>query len=335
MKKLLMSIMTIGIAAAMLGAGTFSYFSDTETSKGNTFTAGTVDISVDDENPWEKSYTVENIEPCYTGWITFIVKNVGTSPMVVWKMLSDIVCEGGDHPESEEEEDPNDTINNIASWIFYDLIVKGETIIDDDQEIRVDNVNNCWIKLGTLGAEESMVVEQSYHLRPETTNWAQGDKMTFIINLLAVQTNAPGPVPTSGTMTLENKDAYWEPITGDGISGTVNYDYDDNADILSGTFTATGLTPDATYDLIYYSDPWPGTGGLVLGTGTADGTGNILSTIFTGTPVPDPNDMNLPVGVKVWLVPNGEFVPDTPATWPNGWNPDDYLFEMNLINLPQ
>lgn len=52
MNKLLMSIMSIGIAAAFLGAGTFAYFSDIETSLGSTLTAGTVDIKVAGQNPW-------------------------------------------------------------------------------------------------------------------------------------------------------------------------------------------------------------------------------------------------------------------------------------------
>lgn len=38
--------MTIGIAAAMMGAGTFAYFDDVETSTGNTIAAGTIDIKV-------------------------------------------------------------------------------------------------------------------------------------------------------------------------------------------------------------------------------------------------------------------------------------------------
>jgi len=330
-KKILASIFVIGMLALAMGYGTYSYFSDTETSTGNVFTAGTVDISVAGANPWTGTYTVADIEPSYTGYINFRVRNVGTSPIVVWKQISNIVCTGGAHPESENSEDPSDTINNIASWIFYDLKVGNDVIITDEQKIRIDNVDNCWIKLGTLKAGEYMDVEQSYHLRPETTNWAQGDKMTFDITLLAVQTNAPGPVGTSGTMILENKDAYWRPITGDGISGTVSYNYETTTKTLSGTFTATGLA-DGEYDLIYYSDPWPGTGGLVLGTATS--TSQTLTGTFTGTLVPSASDTNMPVGVKVWLVPKGAFVPDSPATWPSGWNPSNYLFEMNLINIP-
>jgi len=329
MKKLLISIIAIGIVATMLGTGTFSYFSDTETSGVNTFTAGTVNIKVGDNDPWTASYTVANIEPSYTGYITFTVNNVGTSPVVVWKQLVVTAQGPGTTPESELAEDPTDTFNNIASWIFYDLYSSNlGWIIPAANKVRIDNVNNCWIKLGTLNAGESMYVEQSYHLRQETTNWAQGDTMTFTITLQAVQTNAPSPVATSGTMTLENKDAYWSPITSDGISGTVNYNYAGN--ILSGTFSAAGI-PAGGYDLIYYADPWPGTGGNILASNVAT---PIINAAFSGT-VPSANDANLPVGVKVWLVPHGEFVPGNPAAWPNGWNPSSYLFEMNLINLPQ
>jgi len=47
MKKILMSIMTIGIALGMLGAGTLSFFSDWEISADNEFVAGTMDLLVD------------------------------------------------------------------------------------------------------------------------------------------------------------------------------------------------------------------------------------------------------------------------------------------------
>jgi len=335
-KKILGLSIAIVLIIGLVAGGTWAYFSDTETSTGNTFSAGTVDIAVDGENPWTKSFTVKDIEPCYTGYINFTVNNVGTSDVVVWKQLVVTAQGPGTTPESELAEDPSDTLNNLASWTFYDLYSsKVGWIIPAANKVRVDNVNNCWIKLGTLTSGQSMDVEQSYHLRPETTNWAQGDIMTFTITLMAAQTNDPGasPVATSGVATLENKDTYWSPIT-DTISGTVNYTYAGTT--LSGTFTATGLATSTSYDLIYYADPWPGTGGCILVGGVvSDGSGNITSTAFSGSPVPSGTDTNLPVGIKVWLVPTGEFVPGTPATWPHGWNPSSYLFETNLINLPQ
>jgi predicted ribosomally synthesized peptide with SipW-like signal peptide len=47
-KKILVSMMVIGLVAALAGAGLYAYFSDTETSKGNKFTAGTMDLKLSD-----------------------------------------------------------------------------------------------------------------------------------------------------------------------------------------------------------------------------------------------------------------------------------------------
>jgi predicted ribosomally synthesized peptide with SipW-like signal peptide len=46
-KKILISLSVIGAVAAIAVGGTIAYFSDTETSTGNTFTAGTLDLKVD------------------------------------------------------------------------------------------------------------------------------------------------------------------------------------------------------------------------------------------------------------------------------------------------
>jgi predicted ribosomally synthesized peptide with SipW-like signal peptide len=46
MRKILIALLGVLLVAALAGAGTFAYFSDTETSTGNTFTAGTLDLVV-------------------------------------------------------------------------------------------------------------------------------------------------------------------------------------------------------------------------------------------------------------------------------------------------
>ena len=46
-KKILLSLCVIGAVAAIAVGGTIAYFSDTETSTGNTFTAGSLDLKVD------------------------------------------------------------------------------------------------------------------------------------------------------------------------------------------------------------------------------------------------------------------------------------------------
>lgn len=49
-KKILLSLAVIGVAAAIAVGGTIAYFSDTETSTGNTFTAGAIDLKIDNES---------------------------------------------------------------------------------------------------------------------------------------------------------------------------------------------------------------------------------------------------------------------------------------------
>lgn len=47
-KRILISLSVIGAVAALAIGGTIAYFSDVETSTGNTFTAGSLDLKVDD-----------------------------------------------------------------------------------------------------------------------------------------------------------------------------------------------------------------------------------------------------------------------------------------------
>lgn len=47
MKKILLSILSVGVVGAVAFSATQAFFSDTETSTGNTFTAGEIDLTVD------------------------------------------------------------------------------------------------------------------------------------------------------------------------------------------------------------------------------------------------------------------------------------------------
>lgn len=72
--KVLASLLVIGIVGAMLGAGTFAAFSDTETSTDNTFTAGTLDLELSGTVPM----TVGDVYPGASGSETVTLTNVGS-----------------------------------------------------------------------------------------------------------------------------------------------------------------------------------------------------------------------------------------------------------------
>jgi predicted ribosomally synthesized peptide with SipW-like signal peptide len=79
MRKILVGLMTIALVGAMINGGIHASFSDTETTAGNTFTAGGLNLKVGDNDPVTASIAVLNIKPTDNGsaanWLT---KNIGT-----------------------------------------------------------------------------------------------------------------------------------------------------------------------------------------------------------------------------------------------------------------
>lgn len=205
-KSILVSILMIGVVAMAAGAGTIAYFSDTETSTGNTFTAGIIDIAVDGQNPWNKSYAVAIdgdtlLKPCQKGWINFTIANVGNNPLEVWKHIKNVVTHENGVTEPEEAYYKEHGIpldigkNDIDKNITYDLIVNDAVKIPQTAGLKISDIECKWIYLGAIPVGGRMNVNQSYHLQPEVDNWAQSDKMTFTMELFAQQTTPPGPVP--------------------------------------------------------------------------------------------------------------------------------------------
>ena len=349
-KKILASIFVIGMLALAMGWGTYSFFSDTEKSTGNVFTAGTIDIAVDGQNPWTATYSaaLSDVKPSENREFTFVITNPGDNPVKVWKRIVVIGCSGGTpaYPvevpvassEPEYEEGLVGGVYKERCWlppyILYDLYVGNIPIVAPGQKIRIDNINGFWIYLGDILKGGSMTVKQSYHLAswedapvPAVTNWAQGDTMTFDIELYAEQEGGVGPAVVD-TLELKQKDlTTWEPIDG-GYSGTLT--------LSTGKFVGI-VKPSTEYKLIYYKDPWATghTGSVLLGTGSSDGSGGITISATLGT-IPASDDLNYPIGGKIWLVPSTNFDGTTVGgTGTLSWaNPSEYLFEMHLINVP-
>jgi len=383
MKRIIISLSIIAAVAAIIVGATTAYFSDTEKSEGNTISAGVVDIVVNGDNPWNKTFTekLTDMKPCQTRYIEFTVRNLEYSnPIELWKHIEIVDQSDGVITEPECTEGggtwtggptPCTTStqcctgdyksrNNIASYILYDMYVcewdgsankcktengapvgnDWDPIITENQYVRLDNVGCCWIYLGQLDPDKQLKVVQSYHLsswpdapEPEVGNWAQGDELTFNIELYAEQVSGPGPdLPTM--VTLDNKDSQtWEPIADD-YSATLTF----NPSGSTFDYSLTGKVKQANTDycLIYYADPWPGdgpnhTGGKLIDTVHSDSSRAVHKTnnVDIGMDLPGLDDENAKVGAKIWLVPCNDYNQSEYKL--TAWNPDEYLFEMRLI----
>jgi len=118
MKKLLLSILAIFLVIGLVGAGTNAWFQDTETSTGNTFTAGTLDLKIrDQDEPWgdgvTATWTASNMAPgdSWDFLVPFVrLDSVGSIPGSYLEITCDYsVIE--EIPQTEADTDPNTNLD--------------------------------------------------------------------------------------------------------------------------------------------------------------------------------------------------------------------------------
>lgn len=231
-KKILASIFVIGILALAMGWGTYSWFSDKETSTGNTFSAGKIDLAVWDGTTYENPFsgvlvTLDNMLPSEWAYKTVWIKNVGTHEGDAWIHL-----------------DITDWGKGIPWYIDFDLNVSETVIINPKDGITLGHIRSCWIPLGGLAKDAELKIVLSFHLKGETPNGYNGDSCTFLIDFYL---NQPGaPPPKSNRILLENKDtSTWKPIIGDGVWGVAEY----NVGSLKLDVEAHGLKSSFDYQI--------------------------------------------------------------------------------------
>lgn len=343
MKKIILSLAVIAVVAVVAVGATRAYFSDTETSTGNTFTAGTIDIAVNGQNPWEiqEPFVFTDMKPSQVEYSNFTINNVGTNPVNVWKKVDVGTTSGGaiSEPECVEQSGTwagqactgnNVEKSNIDTAITYDLSVKlknlsqqvvwEQTLYNMDKTIH--DITGQGTFLGMIPEGWSMDVVESYHMLDATTNWAQGDVMPFGITLTGEQ--------LKGTVVLEDKDpSNWRVKSETNQKITFTYGVKDSTlkiNSLTGKTVVSGNHSLITYPEAF-STPvgagWPGTG-VVLATVTTDGAGVITGFIQVNT---NPGTFT---NMKVWLVPSSDLNAGT-ATF-NGWAPNNYMFDTGLID---
>jgi len=142
---------------------------------------------------------------------------------------------------------------------------------------------------------------------------------------LAAPHGQAGKSNTAHLYLYEKNPADWS-IVDDGAWGKMNYRL--AVPQFRFVFNGHGLLPGTDYTLIYYPDPWPGTGAQCLGSGVVNEDGNvhIADRVELGTDLPATGDAN--AGAKIWLVLTADVECSVSLV---GWNPTAYLFEHELI----
>lgn len=349
MRKIIYSLFIIGVAAAIVVGVTVAFFSDTEMSRGNTFSLGTVEISINGALHWAESFTWDNIEPGDSAEFTMIIKNEGDDPVKLWQLLKCLITNenGVIEPEGDWYATYNsgNAKNDIDTAIIYEMYIDGKLAIAKEAGISLDKIKDYYLGLkkldpGAIPAESnillpgaSITVVHRYFLPTATENWAQSDKLTFALELEARQTDAPEPLQQMNI--IDNKYPGGVALA-DETMGILKYDY--LAPTFNYNFFGVGLNQSSEYCLIYYADGWPGNHpGYFFQSGYPDGTGKLVLTgqAALGMNLPALTDANYLYGAKIWLVNCANYDKNNRAI--TGWSPNNWLFDNwpGFINYRQ
>ena len=118
MRKILISMLAIFLVIGLVGAGTLAWFQDTETSTGNTFTAGTLDLKIRDQDEAfgdgvTATWTATNMAPG-DSW-NFLTESVRLDAQgTITPDHLEITCDYSvteEVPQTEADTDPNTNLH--------------------------------------------------------------------------------------------------------------------------------------------------------------------------------------------------------------------------------
>ncbi len=167
-KKTLLSVLIVGVVATVAGAGTWAAFSDTETSNGNTFTAGTLDLVVG--GGASLPFAVENVYPTATGDVgTISVTNAGTIDGTLSFEIINVQDDENGVNDPESKMGDTDAAGELSSHL---------KIYANGYEVTPDTA----MSIGALGAGDNQNIVLTYAV-DDADNSIQTDKTTFDIKL--------------------------------------------------------------------------------------------------------------------------------------------------------
>jgi len=213
MRKALMSLLTVAVAAALVGGAVVAYFSDVETSGQHSFSAGTVDLQVVSPYqgepyagfPPQSTYNGENIPGLSLTDVKpgdppvewrMHVNNLGSLDGVLFVHFN--VTANDENTLEEPELGLGDTDEsgelgaNLVVDVYYGdeslwpslpLVISGTLDVLHCQEVELGALTGEANPESTDGKDILLV----FRLPPETTSICQSDSVTFDIELVLKQ----------------------------------------------------------------------------------------------------------------------------------------------------
>jgi len=253
-KKILASLSIIGAVAALAVGGTIAYFSDTENSSGNTFTAGNLDLKVDDnctyngqsvqDCTWQETdltnqlfFNYSDVKPGDSGENT-VSLHVHDNPAWVCAEISNLKNyeNGCNNPETKAGDatcdSPGEGQGELQSYLRFTVWrdANCNNIKDSEEQLLVDNQlvqNTSWPiadKNTGTGPITDVCIGIKWNVSADTGNIIQGDGLAGDVSFSAVQSrnNSEFLCPTSSIPEPESSLSLFEYYnTGDNDVNSV------------------------------------------------------------------------------------------------------------------
>ncbi len=185
MKKIVGLTITLMLFFGMTGIGTWAYFQDTETSTGNVFAAGTLDLKTDDVDGVTQTLLATNMAPGDTvGPTTIILKNTGS-------VTGETLDLAFSYTESDGSSNPsNESVDATAAMVEVTMLNYGGpsilgTITDVNANTYIDIYdlkNDDLSGQSGIAASSTKDFEIAVVLRTETGNSFQADGITITMS---------------------------------------------------------------------------------------------------------------------------------------------------------
>ena len=195
MKKILGLTVAAILVIGLVGGGTWAYFSDTEESTGNIFSAGTLDLgvaNVSGSNPTGSitaTFSASDMAPGdVAGSGTLWVNNEGTIDMSHVYVSFAVASYGENTPDTIDGYDDTDDTDDLSKMIIATVVewdggdvgaLEGKSI---DELIALGATD-----LGTLDADEELDLYIEWTFSDTATNGCQGDSVDLTVTLQGTQ----------------------------------------------------------------------------------------------------------------------------------------------------
>jgi len=156
MKAILYSLMVIALVGGMVGTGLFAHFTDTETSEGNTFQAGSIDLRIDVDGQWYNGnpfplwgdHVDPDIKPCMGGEETISLHNDGMNDAELVEIIITVTEDaenGCIEPEITAGDDPDSDNGELDEFlhvtVWKDMYDEGGVDLDGDGVVEFPGDN--------------------------------------------------------------------------------------------------------------------------------------------------------------------------------------------------